>query len=122
MSRTKRPVQYIVPPHILRNIVEHGDARLRARAIRALTIRARFQGRREILSQIRLATPLGEKYRTVFDAREGRRLPGSLARNEGEAPVSDERINAVYDGLGAAYDLFHDVYGRNSLDNRGLRL
>jgi Zn-dependent metalloprotease len=122
MPHVSRPNQYIIPPHILRQIVERGDSRLRTRALRSLTIRARFQGRREVLSQIRLATPLGEKYRTVFDAQEGRRLPGTLARNEGEAAVSDERVNAVYDGLGAAFDLFHDVYGRRSLDNRGLRL
>jgi len=122
MSRSKRPVHYIVPPHILRNIVEHGDARLRARAIRSLTIRARFQGRREILSQVRLTTPLGEKYRTIFDAKGGRRLPGTLVRDEGDAPSSDAKVNALYDGLGVVYDFFHDVYGRESIDDRGSRL
>jgi Zn-dependent metalloprotease len=115
-------VQTIVPPHILRHLVEHGDARIRARAIRSLTIRARFQGRREVLSQVRLSSPLGERYRTVFDAKEGRRLPGTLVRNEGDNPTGDPKINAVYDGLGVIYDFFHDVYGRNSLDNRGQRL
>jgi Zn-dependent metalloprotease len=122
MSRSRDSVQFIVPPHILRNIVEHGDARLRARAIRSLTIRARFQGRREILSQVGLSTPLGEKYRTIFDAKGGRRLPGTLVRDEGDTPSSDPKVNAVYDGLGAVYDFFHDVYGRDSVDDRGSRL
>ena len=115
-------VHTIVPPHIYRNILEHGDARLRARALRSLTIRARFWGHREILSQVNLAVPVGERYRSVFDAKEGRRLPGTLVRNEGDAPTGDARVNAVYDNLGLFYDFFHDVYGRNSLDNQGQRL
>lgn len=122
MSQILSSVQTIVPPHILRQIADSGDARLRARAIRALTIRARFEGRRDILSQISLGNPLGEKYRTVFDAKEGRRLPGALVRTEGDAAGGDPKVNAVYDSLGIFYDFFHDVYGRNSLDNRGGRL
>jgi Zn-dependent metalloprotease len=122
MSTINQNRQYFIPPHIFRHVVEQGDARLRSRAIRSLTIRARFQGRREVLSQLQLATPLGEKYRTVFDAKEGRRLPGTLVRNEGEAPSHDAKINAVYDNLGIVYDFFHDVFGRDSIDNRGQRL
>src|SRR5947209_5686511 len=109
MSRVSPLVQTVVPPHIFRNILEHGDARLRARALRSLTIRARFQGRREVLGEINLSTPVGERYRSVFDAKEGRRLPGTLVRDEGDSPTGDAKINAVYDNLGAFYDFFHDV-------------
>jgi Zn-dependent metalloprotease len=114
--------QYFIPPHIFRHVVEQGDTRLRSRAIRSLTIRARFQGRREVLSRLRLGNPLGEKYRTLFDAKEGRRLPGTLVRNEGDGPSHDPKINAVYDNLGIVYDFLHDVFGRNSLDDRGVPL
>jgi Zn-dependent metalloprotease len=31
-------------------------------------------------------------------------------------------VNEAYDGAGATYDLYHDVFGRNSIDDRGLRL
>ena len=79
-------------------------------------------GRREILGEINLATPVGERHRSIFDAKEGRRLPGTLVRHEGDDPTADPKINAVYDNLGAFYDFFHDVYGRNSLDNQGQRL
>jgi len=122
MSTIDQGRQYFIPPHIFGHIVAQGDARFRSRAIRSLTIRARFQGRREVLSQVRLTTPLGEKYRTVFDAKEGRRLPGTLVRDEGDAPGHDPKINAVYDNLGIVWDFFHDVFGRNSIDNRGQRL
>jgi len=114
--------QYFIPPHIFRHVIEKGDARFRSRAVRSLTIRARLQGRREVLGQIRLSSPLGEKYRTVFDAKEGRQLPGTLVRNEGDVPSNDEKINAVYDNLGIVYDFFSEVFGRNSINNRGQRL
>jgi Zn-dependent metalloprotease len=74
------------------------------------------------LSQIHISSPLGEKYRTVFDAKDGRHLPGTLVRSEGQAASNDEKINAVFDNLGIVYDFFHDVFGRNSIDNRGQRL
>ena len=31
-------------------------------------------------------------------------------------------VNEAYDGLGATYDFFRQVYGRNSLDGNGMRL
>jgi Zn-dependent metalloprotease len=114
--------QYFIPPHIFRHVVEKGDSRLRSRALRSLTIRARFQGQRELLSQIRLAAPVGEKYRIIYDAKEGRRLPGTLVRNEGDAAGHDPKVNTVYDNLGVTYDFFHDVFRRNSIDDRGQAL
>jgi Zn-dependent metalloprotease len=43
-------------------------------------------------------------------------------RKEGEAPVADVAVNEAYDGSGATYDLYFEIYGRNSIDNNGLRL
>lgn len=60
--------------------------------------------------------------RTVYDAQNLVELPGVLRRREGEGPHEDESVNEVYDGLGATWRLFHDVYGRNSLDGAGLPL
>ena len=122
MRSATRTRQYFIPPYIFRNVVEKGDSRFRNRAIRSLTIRARLQGRREILSQIQLSSPVGEKFRTVFDAKEGRYLPGTLVLTEGQPSSNDEKINAVYENLGIVYDFFREVFGRYSIDNRGQRL
>jgi Zn-dependent metalloprotease len=67
-------------------------------------------------------TPAGEKRRTVYDATSGTDLPGKLVRGEGDPPVNDPAVNEAYDAAGATYDFFKEVYDRNSIDDRGLRL
>ena len=62
------------------------------------------------------------KQRIVYDAKNGSKLPGTVARKEGFDPVSDSSVNEAYDGSGITYDLFFDVYGRDSIDGNGLRL
>jgi Zn-dependent metalloprotease len=62
------------------------------------------------------------KQRIVFDANNGTQLPGTVVRQEGDPPVTDVAVNEAYDGSGVTYDMFYGVYGRNSIDNKGLRL
>jgi Zn-dependent metalloprotease len=117
------PIHCIVPPHILRKLAQHDDTRLREVAYRTMTIAARLRGRRDVLSIISAtAVPAGELRRTIFDAKHGADLPGMLVRGEGDPPSGDSAVNEAYDGLGATYDMYHDVFDRNSIDNRGLRL
>jgi len=49
-------------------------------------------------------------------------LPGRLVRAEGAAAGRDVDVNEAYDGLGATFDFFADVYDRNSIDDEGLHL
>jgi Zn-dependent metalloprotease len=58
----------------------------------------------------------------VYDAGHGTRLPGTLVRSEGDPDSSDAGVNEAYDGAGATYDLYSDAYGRNSIDDRGMRI
>ena len=122
MARLVVPIQCIVPPHMLRHLVEKGDARLRAFALRALTQSARIRGRREILGALPLGVSAGEERRTIYDGHHGTTLPGILIRGEGDPPSADPAVNEAYDGLGATYGFYHDVFERNSIDNKGLRL
>jgi len=62
------------------------------------------------------------KQRAVYSANTGTSLPGSLVRSEGDAPVADVAVNEAYDGSGATFDLYEDIFGRNSIDNNGLKL
>jgi Zn-dependent metalloprotease len=91
-------------------------------ALRALVKSAYMRGQRELLGALSVGSSAGEKHRTIFDARQATTLPGIMVRGEGDAPVSDAAANEAYDGLGATYDLYHDVYDRNSIDGKGLRL
>jgi Zn-dependent metalloprotease len=118
------PVLCIVPPHVLRRIVENGTARQREWAWRTLIASEQMRGRRRALVEVAIAagTPPGKKRRSVYDAHGTTALPGRLVRGEGGAKNADPVVNEAYDGAGATYDLYRRVYGRNSLDGRGMRL
>jgi Zn-dependent metalloprotease len=125
MSNQRIPIQCIVPPHIAKALAESKDRRLREIALRLLSTTAHLRGRREILGRVRTALPGGGasgKYRTVYDDEHNTDLPGKLIRDEGGSPSGDAAVNEAYDGLGATYDLYHDIFNRNSIDDKGLRL
>jgi len=64
----------------------------------------------------------GGKERIIYDAKNGSSLPGTIVRREGDAAGTDAAINEAYDGSGVTYDLFKNVYGRNSIDGNDMRL
>ncbi|MCI0551674.1 MAG: M4 family metallopeptidase, partial [Anaerolineae bacterium] len=49
-------------------------------------------------------------------------LPGTVARKEGDPATADVAVNEAYDGSGITYDLYSDIYKRNSIDGNGMRL
>ena len=49
-------------------------------------------------------------------------LPGDVVRREGDDPTGDPAADEAYDGLGATYRLFAEVFGRDSIDGAGLPL
>lgn len=116
----------ITPPHMLREIVLNGSTEQRELALRSITISEQFRGQRGAMTKdyLSLIEPVATeiKQRIVFDAKNGTQLPGTVARQEGDPPVSDIAVNEAYDGSGVTYDMFFDVYGRNSIDDKGMRL
>jgi Zn-dependent metalloprotease len=114
----------IIPPHIFRHIAEYGDDDQRAQARHMLEESAEVRGERRALALVSdaLALPAGEKRRTIFDAQSTRTLPGKLVRGEGSKASKDVAVNEAYDGSGATYDFYKANYGRNSIDDKGLRL
>jgi Zn-dependent metalloprotease len=67
----------------------------------------------------------GTLRRTIYDAQHDPNdgaLPGKLVRGEGDPASTDAAINEAYDGLGATYKLYMDIYQRNSIDDQGMRL
>src|SRR5207244_6273825 len=63
----------------------------------------------------------GARRRFVYDAAGLLDpLPGALARKEGAAAAKDKAVNQAYKNLGITLDFFHEVFGRDSLDSRGM--
>ncbi|RPH63285.1 MAG: peptidase M4 family protein [Chloroflexi bacterium] len=120
------PIYCILPPHVLKKIAENGTAGQRDRALHTMNISEQLRGRRNAMSQMVafavLAAGEEQKTRTVYDARFGSSLPGTVARKEGDPPVDDVTVNEAYDGSGVTYDLYSDIYGRNSIDGNGMKL
>lgn len=116
------PICCIVPPHMLEQITQNGNPTQRAWAFQTLTFSEQFRGRREAVGGVSFTAPAGEKRRTIYDAKHGTSLPGILVRGEGAPPTGDEAVNEAYDGAGATYDLYYEIFERNSIDDRGLRL
>lgn len=60
--------------------------------------------------------------RSIFNAGTDTDLPGKPVRHEGDKPVRDRTVNHAYDNTGIALDFYHQVFGRDSLDNRSMRV
>lgn len=112
----------IVPPHMAEHIVRNGNEEQQAWAMQTLILSEQFRGRREAVGGIAFMASAGQKRRTIFDAKNSTQLPGTLVRGEGDPPSQDVAVNEAYDGAGATYDLYEQIFERNSIDDRGLRL
>ncbi len=64
----------------------------------------------------------GQLRRMIYNAMNGNELPGKIARSEGDLPTGDAAVDEAYDGLGITYNFFWDIYGRNSIDDKGMQL
>ena len=116
------PIYCILPPHILTELAKNGAPHQKDWALQTLVASGHFRGRREVMGMRLAAASVGQKYRTVYDAKQGTDLPGTQVRKEGDSPSADVAVNEAYDGAGATYDLYHDIYERNSIDDKGLPL
>lgn len=121
------PLECIIPPHMLKSMYANGSAFQKKAALAAVSASARWRGQRQALSEIAAfgasaAVAVAGKQRAVYTSEHASRLPGKLVREEGRPPSGDAAANEAYDGAGATYDLYWDVYQRDSLDARGLRL
>ncbi len=123
------PVLCIIPPYMLQEIARNGSQAQRDMAVRTLIASEQLRGQRRALRELKglvsvaaFTAVAGGKQRTVYSAQQGSQLPGVKIRSEGEPVSSDVGVNEAYDGSGVTYDLYYDVYGRNSIDNNGMKL
>jgi Zn-dependent metalloprotease len=110
---------------MLEDIATKGSAAQKVLAISTLKQSAQMVGKRTALANFTAATfrvAVTGRERVVYDAQNGSNLPGTIVRKEGDPAVADVAVNEAYDGSGATYDLFKEIYQRNSIDNNGMRL
>jgi len=110
---------------MLKNIATKGTESQKNLAISTLKTSEQMRGQRQALAEFTGAAfrvAVGGKERVVYDAKNGSSLPGTVARKEGEGATADVTVNEAYDGSGYTYDLYNEVYQRNSIDGSGMRL
>ena len=130
-SRTSRhSIFCILPPHMLRSIVERGTAEQRARASHTLAIDATFRALRASPMALgappapTLASDAATKRRTIYSAGNLQHLPGTVVASEANPPDTgaDDAVREAFEGLGATWDFYADVFDRHSINDEGMPL
>jgi hypothetical protein len=119
-----------IPPHILERVAAHtsGEAGENARA--TLEHMQELESGRvaaTLLESVSVVAPPSEEARPrkrlcVYDANNQFALPGQLAMSEHGPRSTDVEVTQAYDGSSATWDFFWRVFGRASVDGKGMRL
>jgi Zn-dependent metalloprotease len=117
------PIHCIVPPQVLNRALKHKDPKVRQAALDTLLQTAKLRGQRSILRLTYVSQPSGGGlHRAIYDAQGQQSTAGPLVRDEGRPPSKDSAVNDVYNGFGATYKLYKDIYHRDSIDGKGMRI
>ena len=118
-----RCINCITPPHILKKLLDNSDNRIRDAALRTLMTTARLRGQRSVFGLVPAAAASAQGRRTIFDCANNTFLPGaSIVRTEDGPAASDASANRAFDGLGETRAFYKEIFDRDSLDGRGMRL
>lgn len=123
MIQTRRCLNCITPPHLLKKLLESKDKDIRDVALNTLLATAQLRGERTVRTTARfLAAPAAAR-RTIFDCRNSVFLSSAvLARTEDGAVSADVFVNRAFDGFGTTREFYKHVFDRDSIDGRGMRL
>jgi Zn-dependent metalloprotease len=120
----------IVPPEVLRQIIRHGTEQEKEAALKTIALDSTFRvSRAETaaslapaqMRSISVGSSPGTPHRSIYDQKHAEEMVlGQPTRAEGAPPVDDEGVNQAYDGFGATYAFYWDVFGRDSIDNTGM--
>ena len=134
MRNLHHPRCGVIPPHILRNIAAHqggGDADVLQSAEQTLALMGSLgrlradRGREQAFATPNGAaalTPPPGRSRIVYDGLHRQTLPGRRVMSEKTRRSTDVEVTEAYDGSGVTYDFFFKLFGRNSIDGRGLKI
>lgn len=116
----------ILPPFILKNLLERGSPEQRELARKALLTGTATRADRRFMARIGFVAgglTGGGKQRTIFDCQHRPTTRGALpVRKETDQDAGDPAVDEAFHGVGKTYDFYSEVFHRNSIDNAGMRL
>jgi hypothetical protein len=104
VTRTCHCLNCIIPPHLLRKLLESNNKEVRQAALNTLLSSARLRGQRSLRATfgIGLSAAPTDGRRSIFDCQNRTWLPGAvLSRTELGDASTDPTVNRAFDGLGA---------------------
>lgn len=126
-----RTIYCILPPHMLKEIAKNGTPQQRVQAIDTLSTDHTFRQLRSVHSALLAAKPsvsvspvpaVPSAHRSIYTAKNTETLPGTLVRAEGAPKSNDVCVDEAYDGLGATFEFYLEIFHRNSIDDAGMAL
>ena len=113
----------IIPEYMNKKIVEKGSKKQKEQAWKNLILTEQLRGRRLVTGLMSSMFSVSNKLdRTIFDAENTENLPGTLVRHEGEKGKGRKTVSEAYDYSGSTYNFYKDIFERNSIDTRGMKL
>jgi len=124
IMKTTNCTCFIIPTKMLFHLADKAKGAQRNAYLHSALLSESLRGQRSIRELMLLTNCTGEKRRTVYDCNSTNPRPpkGKLVRGEGDPAAGDTAVNEAYDSSGTTYDFYQKVIGRNSIDNRGMRL
>ncbi|WP_295472923.1 M4 family metallopeptidase [uncultured Pseudomonas sp.] len=120
------PLHCFVPPYILEHMTQSPHRRVSQCAIANLAGGSAFLASRLTAQATPGLLPVqpgpGGRHRLIYDAEGTPRLPGRLARSEGQPDSGDPAVDEAYDGSGLVHDFYDKLFARDSLDGQGMAL
>ncbi len=125
---SRHPITCILPPDLLLRLALDAAPEQRAAILNTLQLDQGFRlARAELAARqpTRLPSALGAvggvPDRTIYDQQHSTATtPGKLARQEGQPPSADPSVDQAYDNFGYTYQLYWEVFRRDSIDDQGM--
>lgn len=122
-STNSKHICFIIPEYVNKKIVEKGTKKQKEQAWKNLVLTEQLRGRRLVTGLMSSMFSVSNKLeRTIFDAQNLENLPGKLVRHEGGKAVRDNTVIEAYNYSGDTYNFFKNIFRRNSIDTRGMKL
>ena len=114
---------FIIPEYVNKKIVEKGNKKQKEHAWKNLILTEQLRGRRLVTGFMSSMFSVSNRLDcTIYDAHNRENLPGTLVRREGVRAKGGKTVTEAYDYSGYTYNFFKDIFGRNSIDTRGMKL
>lgn len=125
------PIQCVIPPYMIEKLIESGSRTVATRGIENKFRSYRFRSDRMFFSgasdRVRASLVFKKKARAVkpvlevYSAGNKTSLPGRLLKRA-RTGYTDKDAERVYQGGIQTWQLYYDLFGRNSIDNAGMAI